>query len=100
MPVSGMECYKGELMITKNTTKEEKEKEPVLEVCGDNEVCISKYVRTDVKIEGKKTIPAGSWMKKCIGKKSDMVTEHFGEDISDECKDESEKHVEVCTINA
>jgi len=77
-------CYKGQLMITKNTSQEEKEKEPKLEVCGDNEACSSLYYRTDVTLKSNETILAGSWFKKGCAKKSG-VTQYFGEDLSDRC---------------
>ena len=99
----GIECYKGELSITKNSTKEEKEKEPKLEVCGDTQVCFKSY-RSDVIDEGEgETSLAEIWKKGCTKK-----SEHkdiFGEDLSDRCVEVTEEakkkmKIKVCTINA
>ena len=82
--------------------KEEKEKEPELKVCRDTEVCESWYVRTDVTFDDGKagqTTLAGSWDKSCIGRSDKYITELFGEDVSDGCK-EVKKYIKVCTINA
>ena len=81
--------------------KEEKEKEPELKVCGDTEVCESYYVRTDVTFDddkGGQTSLAGSWDKSCTRRSDKHITDLFGEDISDGCKDV--KFMKVCTTNA
>ena len=105
----GIECYKGKLFITKNTTQEEKEKEPKLEVCGDTQVCLSTYFQTDVTYKSGTILGlAGSWWKRCEEKSSKLITYPFGEDLSDRCyynmkfKEEAKEkeRVKVCTINA
>ena len=77
---------------------EEKEKEPELKVCGDTEVCESYYFRTDVTFNDGDDVDvttlAGSW-----GRSDKRITEIFGEDVSDGCK-EVKKDIKVCTINA
>ena len=84
--------------------KEEKEKEPELKVCRDTEVCESFYVQTDVTFGdgwwyfNDKTILAGSWKKSCTRRSDKHITDIFGEDISDGCKDVP--YTKVCTINA
>ena len=101
----GIECYKGQLFVTKNTNKEEKEKEPKLKACGENQVCFSTYFRTDVTTGKGETILAGSWKKRCKEKSAKEISEHFGEDLSDQCvtlKEEAKEKagIKVCTINA
>ena len=82
--------------------KEEKEKEPELKVCGDTEVCESYYFRTDVTFNDGDDVDvttlAGSWYKSCTGRSDKHITDLFGEDISDGCKDV--KFMKVCTTNA
>ena len=81
---------------------EVKEKKLELKVCGDNEVCLSYYVRTDITFnDGYDVITtlAGSWEKSCTGRSDKHITDLFGEDISDGCK-EVKKDIKVCTTNA
>jgi hypothetical protein len=59
-----LKCFKGELKVTKNTTREQKEKEPELKECHEyDDVCVSTNVRTDwTIIDGpEQTYLAGSW---------------------------------------
>ena len=95
-------------MVTKNTTREQKEKEPELKECIKeyHDVCVSLYMRTDSTIKDgpERTYLAGSWEKGC-GKKGSRGLEVFGGEESDRCielKDEHLKHVgiKVCNINA
>ena len=82
-----------------------KEQEPELKVCNDTEVCESHYFKTDVTFgdgvwyDNDKTILAGSWEKSCTGRSARHITDLFGEDISDGCK-EPITDLKVCTINA
>ena len=93
--------------MVKNTSREQKEKEPELKECTEyDDVCVSLYVRTDSTIEDGpvQTYLAGSWEKWC-GKKGSRGLEVFGGEESDRCielKDEHLKHVtiKVCNINS
>ena len=97
-----IKCYNGKLLVTKNTTQKEKEKEPKLEVCEG--VCYSYYFRTDVTDSKGKTVLAGSYFKACVAGKGDLndLKKIFGEDMDmtmDQCV-EDKKRIKVCTINA
>ena len=111
MPKPKLKCYQGISLIAKNTTQEEKEQEPKLEVCGDAEFCLSLYYRTDVTFKNETDLNglAGSWLKYCGEKTNNElmegITEIFGKDITDGCKvgdgkEEAWEDIKVCTINA
>jgi len=88
-----IKCYNGKLMVTKNETQKEKEKEPKLEVCRG--VCSSTYFRTDVTELEHGTVLAGSYFKSCVGRKGDL-TEMFGEDVDmtmDQCVEDKNKRI-------
>ena len=89
-------------MLHTKTGKEEKEPEK-LKVCGDTEVCKSYYFRTDVTFNDGDDVDvttlAGSWEKSCTGRSDKHITDLFGEDASDGCK-EVKTDLKVCTINA
>ena len=71
-------------MITKDTTQDQKEKEPELEDCLNRDVCFSVYAKTNITYED--TTNTGSWKKSCheSGRIAD-IKELFVEDLSDQC---------------
>jgi len=76
-------CYIGELEVTKDTTKEEKETKPELGVCENiyHNLCVS--FATNVVTDNTSTI-AGSWGKYCSEQGSGLAT-IFGEGVTDGC---------------